>query len=230
MTYDPYALTSKQRRVSTWVRTVFSEKEATDVPERALRAVEEVVELAQSVGVDAATLHRLVDYVMGRPAGKPAQEIAGTMVTLYAMAGALGVDADTAFEVELERIQQPEVIERCQRRQHEKREALAAKIEEPAPVMFEDERIDTVRYALRNAIDQHIDRCGAWISLSSLPDETVAEVFLEALGKRSLSVVDSIVAQLGDQLSGKTPADNLVEDSREQLGEFCDDGKTGALR
>lgn len=118
----------KQFRVTNWVRTVFSEKEATDVPERALRTAEEALELAQACGVDAATLHRLVDYVMGRPAGEPAQEIAGTMVTLYAMAGALGVDADAVFEVELERIQRPEVIERCQRRQHEKREALAGSL------------------------------------------------------------------------------------------------------
>lgn len=115
-----------QSRVSTWVRSVFSEKEATDVPERALRTAEEALELAQACEVDAATLHRLVDYVMSRPVGKPAQEIAGTMVTLYALAGALGVDADAVFEVELKRIQQPEVIERCQRRQHEKRAALVA--------------------------------------------------------------------------------------------------------
>jgi hypothetical protein len=116
----------KQSRVATWVHSVFSEKEATDAHERSLRTAEEALELAQACGVDSATLHRLVDYVMGRPAGEPAQEIAGTMVTLYAMAGALGVDADTAFEVELKRIQQPEVIERCQRRQHEKRAALVA--------------------------------------------------------------------------------------------------------
>ena len=108
-----YDRSTKQSRVASWVRSVFSEKESIDIPERALRTAEEALELAQACGVDAATLHRLVDYVMGRPAGKPAQEIAGTMVTLYAMAGALGVDADAVFEVELERIQQPEVIERC---------------------------------------------------------------------------------------------------------------------
>lgn len=113
-----------QYLVTAWVRKVFTEKEATDVPERALRLAEEALELAQAVGVDAATLHRLVDYVMSRPAGKPAQEVAGTMVTLYAVAGAMGVDADSEFEKELVRIQTPEVIERCQRRQHEKRAAI----------------------------------------------------------------------------------------------------------
>jgi len=48
------------------------------------------------------------------------------MVTLYAAATALKVDADAEFETELERVQQPEVIERCRRRQLEKREALVA--------------------------------------------------------------------------------------------------------
>jgi NTP pyrophosphatase (non-canonical NTP hydrolase) len=119
-----YDARTDQQRVTDWVRKVFTEKEATDVPERSLRTAEEALELAQAVGVDAETLHRLVDYVFSRPMGEPAQEIAGTMVTLYAMANALGVDADAAFETELARIQEPEVIERCQRRQHEKRAAL----------------------------------------------------------------------------------------------------------
>jgi hypothetical protein len=115
---------SNQARVTVWVREVFTEKEANDAAERSLRTAEEALELAQACGVDAATLHRLVDYVFSRPTGKPAQEIAGTMVTLYAMAAAIGVDAQREFEIELARINQPEVIERCRRRQHEKRAAL----------------------------------------------------------------------------------------------------------
>lgn len=116
---------TNQTRVTAWVRECFTEAEAKDAPERSLRTAEEALELAQAVGVDAETLHRLVDYVFSRPVGKPEQEIAGTMVTLYAMANALGVDADAAFETELARIQTPEVMDRCRRRQHEKREALA---------------------------------------------------------------------------------------------------------
>lgn len=115
-----------QARVVEWMRTTFTEAENEDAPERTLRLAEEALELAQAVGVDAETCHRLVDYVFNRPAGKPAQEIAGVMVTLYAAASALGVDADAEFEKELERIQTPEVIERCRRRQHEKRAATNA--------------------------------------------------------------------------------------------------------
>jgi hypothetical protein len=112
-----------QHKVATWANEVLGDS-ATDVPERALRFVEEALELAQAVGVDVETAHKLVDYVFGRPAGEPAQEIAGSMVTLYAAASALGIDADEAFYAELSRIQRPVVIERVRRRQHEKRAAL----------------------------------------------------------------------------------------------------------
>ena len=117
---------TNQPRIAAWVRKVFDEATATNAPERALRLVEEALELAQACGVGREALHRLVDYVLDRPVGEPAQEIAGTMVTLYAAAHALDVDADEAFERELSRIQQPEVIDRVRRRQAEKREALIA--------------------------------------------------------------------------------------------------------
>lgn len=120
---------TNQSRIAAWVRTTFDEATATNIPERALRLAEEALELTQACGVEAVVLHRLVDYVFSRPTGEPAQEIAGTMVTLYSAAHALGVDADAAFEAELERIQQPEVIERVRRRQDEKRAALVGNVE-----------------------------------------------------------------------------------------------------
>lgn len=129
---------TNQFRVSAWVRAVFTEKEATDAPERSLRLAEEAIELAQACGVDAATLHRLVDYVLSRPTGKAAQEIAGCMVTVYAAASALGVDADSELEAELVRIHRPEVIERCRRRQHEKRAALAERCSCGKPTVTSD--------------------------------------------------------------------------------------------
>ena len=126
---------TRQSKISAWAQRVLGVEAATNIPERALRSAEEALELAQACEVDAASVHRLVDYVYSRPVGKPAQEIAGTMVTLYAMAAAVGVDADAEFEIEVERIHRPEVIERCQRRQGEKREALAPQRPGPLPVV-----------------------------------------------------------------------------------------------
>ncbi len=115
---------SNQQRVTSWVKKVFDDATRTNIKERALRVVEEAIELAQVCGVERSTVHRLVDYVYWRPAGEAWQEIGGIMVTVYAAAHALNVDGDTAFETELDRIQRPEVIERIQRRQIEKREAM----------------------------------------------------------------------------------------------------------
>jgi len=114
---------SHQAKVGAWVRHVFDEATALNVPERALRAVEETIELAQACDLSAETVHRLVDYVYSRPKGEPAKEIAGRLVTVYAAAVALGVDADEELEKELVRIWKPEVIERVRRRQAEKRAA-----------------------------------------------------------------------------------------------------------
>lgn len=115
---------TRQARVAAWVVTTFGPETALDAPERSLRAAEEVIELAQACGVAGETIHRLVDYVYARPPGVPKQEIGGSMLTLYAAAQACGVDADEAYEAEMQRVERPEVVDRCQRRQLEKREAL----------------------------------------------------------------------------------------------------------
>ena len=112
-----------QARIGSWVSHVFGVDAAADTVERALRAAEEIVELAQACGVTRESLHRLVDYVFSRPTGEAAQEIGGCMLTVYAVANSLGVDADTLLESELERIQHPKIIERCRHRQSEKRAA-----------------------------------------------------------------------------------------------------------
>ncbi len=114
---------TRQERVAAWVASTFGSEVALNVHERALRAAEEVIELAQACGVKAETVHRLVDYVFARPAGVPTQEFGGSMLTLYAAAEACGVDADEAYEIEMQRVEHPDVVSRCRLRQLEKREA-----------------------------------------------------------------------------------------------------------
>jgi hypothetical protein len=118
--------TTRQAQVAAWVREAFGDEIARDGIERALRVVEEVVELAQAVGVSAGALHHLIDYVFARPVGEEGQEIGGCFVTLYALAEARQIDADAQFEAELARIQRPEVIARVRRTQEEKRQSFVA--------------------------------------------------------------------------------------------------------
>lgn len=145
----PAALRDAQARVVGWVRSTFGEASSEDVPERALRFVEEAVELAQACGMPPEQLDRLVEYVYARPTGDASREVAGSMLTLYAVAAALGVLADEAFEKELERVQQPEVIARCRARQSEKRERL-----QRSPVLAYDPHLAAIA-AARTAACPH---------------------------------------------------------------------------
>jgi len=125
---DDAEVKTPQQRVAAWVAEVLGADAAQDGPERVLRTAEEVVELAQAVGLSSTVLHRLVDYVYARPVGDAAQEIGGSLITLYSAAEALGVDVETQFEKELARVRRPEVVERVRRRQQEKREALVGDV------------------------------------------------------------------------------------------------------
>ncbi len=110
-----------QPTIESWARRVLGDETLQNRPERALRVAEEAVELAQCMGVGADQLHRLVDYVYARPPGTPGQEIAGTLVTLYAAAVSVRVDAEEELRLEVERIHRPEIEEKVRRRQAEKR-------------------------------------------------------------------------------------------------------------
>lgn len=126
---DDIEVMSVQQRFEVWVERVLGPEATADARERSLRAVEEVIELAQVCGVQSEVLHRLVDYVFARPVGEAAQEVAGSLLTVYGVATALGVNANKALEAELERVQKPEVMEKVRKRQLEKREALVGDVE-----------------------------------------------------------------------------------------------------
>lgn len=114
-------MSEDQEQVASWIKETLGEDAASNGQERVLRLVEEAIELAQALDINVETLIRLILYVYAREPGKPAQEIAGCMVTLYGAASALSVDAHEVFAAELQRIHTPEVMERVRRRQAEKR-------------------------------------------------------------------------------------------------------------
>lgn len=118
----------RQNVIARWVFQNLGGFALINQKERGLRVAEEAIELAQALTVSADDLHRLVDYVYARPVGDAGQEIAGTMVTLYAAAACIGVDADRAFDAEVTRIHTPDIIEKVRRRQNEKRECLVAEV------------------------------------------------------------------------------------------------------
>lgn len=94
----------RQQRIGEWARAAFGDVEASSIPQRALRLLEEAVEMAQACDVPIAKVHELVDYVYGRPKGEIAQELGGVAVTTLALAAAAGLSADTAEQSEVERV------------------------------------------------------------------------------------------------------------------------------
>jgi hypothetical protein len=86
-----------------WMTATFGE-ETRAIEERALRFVEEAVELAQAVGLP---LHRFMDvlcHVYGKPPGDAAREAGAVGVTLLGLCAVLGVSAESEEKTEVARV------------------------------------------------------------------------------------------------------------------------------
>ena len=101
-----------QYYVNDWMEICFGKNISKDKIERCHRFLEESLELVQSIGCSKADAIKLVDYVFSRPAGEPSKETGGVMVTLAALCNACMIDIGEQAEVELNRICQPEMVEK----------------------------------------------------------------------------------------------------------------------
>ncbi|OBU50130.1 hypothetical protein [Stenotrophomonas maltophilia] len=109
-----------QHSVSEWMDKCFLPSLYSNMTERGDRLLEEVLELLQAHGYDKARVPTLVDYVFGRPVGEPAQEVGGVMVTLAGYCWVAGLDMHAAGDVELARINQPDVMAKIRAKQEAK--------------------------------------------------------------------------------------------------------------
>lgn len=109
-----------QQLVDDWMLECFGEEITADKIERNDRFVEEALELAQATGWTADRAHALVDYVFGRPAGDPRQEVGGVMVTLAALCNVHGINMEAAAAREVARITHPDMIRKIRAKQASK--------------------------------------------------------------------------------------------------------------
>lgn len=96
-------LTFFQLDVRKWVRECFGSKLSMDKRERALRFLEEAVELVQVGGLSRSEVEFVIDYVYGRPVGIIEQEVGGTMTTLAAFCNAYNLNLSDCANKELVR-------------------------------------------------------------------------------------------------------------------------------
>lgn len=88
-----------------WAIRCFGFAHVKDKQTRALRVVEEAIELAQATEVPKEKLLQLIEYVYARERGTLIQELGGVLMTTYLMsAGTLNEDPDSVFLRELRRV------------------------------------------------------------------------------------------------------------------------------
>ena len=87
-----------------WAIRSFGYNHVHDNKVRALRALEEMIELNQALGVPEEQAAKCVQVIYARPKGDYAQEIGGVMLTTYVLSCAMHEDADELFVRELSRV------------------------------------------------------------------------------------------------------------------------------
>lgn len=94
----------RQEMIARWAQSAFGREEATGLPQRGLRLLEEAIEAFQACGGDEAIAHKLVAFVFARPPGTVGQELGGVAVTVLALAAAAGLSADEEECREIHRV------------------------------------------------------------------------------------------------------------------------------
>lgn len=97
-------------RVREWVESRIG-KRHMDRRERAMRLLEEAIELAQAEGITREMVDNQAAHVYARPVGEPSQEAAGVAVCLLGWCAATGNMLATLAEREVRRIEAKPVAE-----------------------------------------------------------------------------------------------------------------------
>ena len=94
----------RQEMIASWAEQAFGRDQATSIPQRGLRLLEEAIEAFQACGGDEEMAHKLVAFVFARPPGTIGQELGGVAVTTLALAAAAGLSAEEEECREIHRV------------------------------------------------------------------------------------------------------------------------------
>lgn len=106
-----------QSLADNWSKLVFKERYKDINPKiRALRALEEMMELSQAENVTEEEVLIILRQVYDKPKGDPHQELGGVMTCLAAYGATSGLDMEECFLAEYMRICDPVVMEKVRKR------------------------------------------------------------------------------------------------------------------
>lgn len=122
-------------RVANWVHVVLGYDCLMNRRERALRLIEEAIELGQVEGLSRSDVVKVTNRVFDRPVGEREQEVGGIGVCLLAYCYAAGIDFKGLTERELRRIEKldPNIIRAKHAAKAEAGTAIKAIPPDPAP-------------------------------------------------------------------------------------------------
>lgn len=98
-----------------WATRCFGPEHVTNWGIRALRLVEEAIELCQALGVPKEKVLQCTETVYARPVGDAQQELGGVLLTTHILCESMALDADDIFERELRRVLKKPVREMTKR-------------------------------------------------------------------------------------------------------------------
>ena len=101
----------------SWAKEAFGETQMYSPQIRSLRALEEIAEFAQSVGVPIEKLQLVLQTVYARPHGDPQQELGGVMMTAILLCMSCAADPDRVFMDECNRVMTKPIAHFKQRNQ-----------------------------------------------------------------------------------------------------------------
>lgn len=111
-----------QKDLLAWVTNCFGGEGLTP-RERALRFLEEALELVQAMGLGEGDISKMRRYVYARPVGDVGQEIGGVTVTLYILAEVMGVSVEQVENKEIARVLHPDFVAKIRAKHELKKQA-----------------------------------------------------------------------------------------------------------
>lgn len=93
-----------QRIACEWAVRSFGMKHVAEPQVRAVRHVEEAIEVCQAFDVPKEQILAAVEMVYAKPKGEPLQELGGSLMTAVILCEAIGVEAELVLEKEVRRV------------------------------------------------------------------------------------------------------------------------------